>query len=488
MRRILLTLVLLLSIFIAVLLFRTATFSSPQIEVKPAAPAALDNDGALNRFSKAIQFKTISNQDPARFPAEEFDKFRAYLVEAFPNVHKTMKRELIHDHALLYTWQGSDPSLPPVIFMAHYDVVPVDPGSEDKWTHPPFSGAIADGYIWGRGTMDFKVGVIGWLEACETMLTSGFQPHRTVHLAFGHDEEIGGLQGAAQIAATLKQRGVKAFFALDEGSAIVQGVLPGLKEPVALISLGEKGYASLELLVEGDGGHSSQPPRETNIGILARAVSRLETHQMPLRLEGPFRDMLECTGPKMAFPLRLVMANLWALTPVLKWQLSALPAGNAALRTTTAPTILEAGVKENVLPLRARAVVNFRLLPGDTIEDVLAHARATVNDPRVKIAPLSNNEAHEASPIASTNSPAYTLLATSLREMLPDAIVAPGLSLGGTDARHYAEVAEGCYRVEPILVNDRELALIHNTDERLSIENYLRALQIYIRILRNACA
>ncbi len=488
MRRVCITLSLLFLVLAVIMVVRTATFTSPHVEVTPAEPAALDHDGALARFSKAIQFKTISHQDPAQFPAEEFEKFRNYLVETFPWVHKAMQREIINSNALLYTWIGSDATLPPIILIAHYDVVPIDPGSESKWTHPPFSGEIADGYIWGRGTMDFKVGVVGLLEACETLLKAGFQPHRTIHLAFGHDEEIGGLQGAAQIAKTLKERGVKAFFLMDEGGAITSGILPGIKDPVALICLGEKGYVSLELIVEGKGGHSSQPPKETNIGLLARAIERLETHQMPMRLEGPFREMLEYTGPKMNWPLRFVMANLWALSPVVKWQLSKLPAAAAALHTTTAPTIIEAGAKENVLPIRARAVVNFRLLPGDTVQEVLEHAQSVVDDARVKIGVLSPEEAHDASPVSPTNSPAYQLIARSLREMAPDAIVAPGISLGGTDARHYTEVAEGCYRIEPIIVGERELALIHNTDERLSVENYLRAIQIYIRVIYNACS
>lgn len=487
MRRACIILVLLLLVFAVGMVVRTATFVSPQVEVKPAEPATLDTEGALGRFSKAIQFKTVSHQDPAKFPAEEFEKFRNYLAEAFPWAHKSMQREIINSNALLYTWLGSDTTLPPVILIAHYDVVPIDPGSESQWTHPPFSGEIADGYVWGRGTMDFKVGVVGLLEACETLLKAGFQPHRTIHLAFGHDEEIGGLQGAVHIAKTLKERGIKAFFLMDEGGVITKGLLPGIEEPVALICLGEKGYVSLELIVEGKGGHSSQPPKETNIGILARAIDRLETHQMPMRLEGPLREMLEYTGPKMNLPLRFVMANLWALSPVVKWQLSKLPAAGAALRTTTAPTIIEAGTKENVLPIRARAVVNLRLLPGDSVQEALDHAREAVNDARVKIDVLSPEEAHDAPPVSSANSPAYQLIARSLREMVPDAVVAPGLSLGGTDARHYSEVAEGCYRIEPVIAGEQELALIHNTDERLSVENYLRAIQIYIRVIYNAC-
>lgn len=476
-----------LVLFIGVLCVRTATFTSRQVAVAPVKSIEVDRTRAVEHLSKAVQFKTISFQDPAQFLSEEFEKFRAYLVEAFPKVHSTLKREIINTHALLYTWPGTDVSLPPIILLAHYDVVPVDPGSEGKWTHPPFAGEVADGFIWGRGTLDFKCGAVGILEACEALLNTGFRPRRTVYMAFGHDEEVGGVQGAQQLVKTLQERPVRAFFLLDEGSAITDGILPGMAKPVALICVGEKGYASLELVVEGPGGHSSSPPAETNIGILARAITRLEKHQMPARLEGPVRQMLECAAPEMSLPLRLVMANLWAFKPLVKWQLSKLPAGNAALRTTTAPTIIQAGTKENVLPTHASAVVNFRILPGDTVETVLEHAKRVVNDSRVQIDLTSKHDVHNPTPLSQVEGPAYNLLATSIRQVMPEAAVAPGLTLGGTDARHYTGVAENCYRLEPLLLNLDELARIHGTDERLSVENYLRAIRIYAQVLRNAC-
>lgn len=473
--------------FLGILAVRTALSHSRQLPIHAVTPIVMEKDRAIERFAKALRFKTISQQDPAQVSTEEFAAFRQYLAESFPNVHAALKREIINGNALLYTWPGSDPSLPPALLIAHYDVVPVDPGSEGKWTHPPFAGDVADGYVWGRGATDFKCGVLGLLEAGETLLSSGFQPRRTILLGFGNDEEAGGAGGAGQIAKTLKERGVKASFVLDEGSAITQGILPGVAKPVGIICLSEKGYVSLTLSVDGPGGHSSTPLPESTIGILARAVSRLETHPMPAHLEGPIRQMLEYAGPEMAFPMRVVMANLWALSPVVKWQLSQTPTANAALRTTTAPTIIQAGNKDNVLPAHASAVVNFRILPGDSVEKVITHARQVIADARVTVAPLSPEEAREPAPVSRVDVPAYQLIAASVREIVPEAVVVPGLTLGGTDARNYIEVAEDCYRLQPMILNQDDLSRIHGTDERLSVENYLRGVQIYAQVIRNAC-
>lgn len=470
----------------AVIIVRGILVPDRQIAVKPAELLPVDQTHAAQNLSRALQFKTISYQDPAQFPAAEFDAFRAFLVEAFPKVHATLKREIINGHGMLYTWQGSDAGLQPILFLAHYDVVPVEPGTESDWTHPPFSGEIADGSVWGRGAIDFKCGVIGTLEAVEALLQQGFQPARTICLAYGFDEEVGGEKGAAKIAAALKERGIKVAFSLDEGLAIAQGILPGVAQPVALIGLAEKGYVNLELSVEGKGGHSSNPPPQTSIGILSAAIARLEQHPMPARLEGPIRSMLEDTAPHMSFPLRTVMANLWIFSGLVKRVLAADPAPNAAIRTTTAPTIFHSGTKENVLPIKASAIVNFRILPGDTVQSVIDHAKQAVHDDRVKIAILEGHESTEPSPVSDINAEGYRMIAQSVRETRPDAIVTPGLTLGGTDSKNYVGVADNLYRLQPMLFTMADLGLIHSTNEHINIENYVRGVQTYAQIMRNA--
>jgi carboxypeptidase PM20D1 len=369
MRRVLLVLGLMIVAVAVLVVTRTAQRSASQTRAAPPRPAAVDDSAAAARLAQAVRFKTVSYQDSA--PASgELRAFHAFLERSFPKAHAALRREAVGDYSLLYTWKGSDERLEPVVLMSHMDVVPVEPGSEGSWTHPPFAGEIADGCVWGRGTLDDKIGVLALLEAVETLVAQGFHPRRTVYLAFGHNEETQG-SGAARIAQLLRERGVRPEFVLDEGSVIGRGLVPGLAKRVALIGIAEKGYASVELTVRNAGGHSSMPPRETAVGALARAIERLEEHQMPERLDGPTRLMLEQLGPEFPYVQRMAVANLWLFGPLVERQLAAAPSTNASIRTTTAPTIFQAGVKDNVLPASARAVVNFRILPGDSVGSVL---------------------------------------------------------------------------------------------------------------------
>jgi carboxypeptidase PM20D1 len=235
------------------------------------------------RLAQALRFATISHEDPAQVDRAPFRELHRFLEESFPQVHHSLKREVIEEYSLLYTWQGTDASLAPALFAGHIDVVPVESGTETEWQYPPFEGCVEEGYIWGRGALDDKVAVLGLLEAAEALLARGFQPHRTIYLAFGHDEEVGGTYGAKRIAALLQQRGVRLEFALDEGLAVTEGIIPKVSKPVAMVGIAEKGYLCLELSAESRGGHSSMPPSETAIGILSAAITRLERHPMPPR-------------------------------------------------------------------------------------------------------------------------------------------------------------------------------------------------------------
>lgn len=470
----------------AVLAVKTLLFRSVQLESRGSTPLALDTEGAVQRFAKALTFKTISHQIPWEFRGAAFTEFHAYLAESFPRTHAALQREVVNDYSLMYTWPGSDPALKPVVFLAHMDVVPVDAGSAQLWTHDPFSGTVADGRVWGRGALDDKSSVMAILETAETLLRDGWAPKRTMYFCFGHDEELGGPKGAGAMAALLKERGVKAWFSMDEGSGIADGILPGIEGPVALVATCEKGYVSLKLEVEGKGGHSSKPPANTSLGLLCAAIARLEAQQFEPAIEGPIREMLDVAGREMAFPLNVVMANMWLTEPLLINQLANSDTTRAALRTTTAPTILNAGTKENVLPIKAEAVVNFRIYPGDTVADVLAHALAVVNDERVKVSILDEHEALEPSPVSDTASDSFHLLAQSIRNVHPTYPVAPAMSIGGTDSKHFYEVAENCYRFQPMVFKQSDFDTIHGTDESCSIEVFLNGIQLYAEIIRNA--
>jgi carboxypeptidase PM20D1 len=473
-----------LVILAAVVVVRTARFAS----TPPPAPAAdvySPPTGAAERLAEALRIPTISSQDPADFDAAAFAALHALLEERFPRVHAALGREAVGEHSLLYTWPGSEPSLAPLLLMAHLDVVPVEPGTEDGWTHPPFSGAVADGFVWGRGALDSKSGVMGTLEAVELLLAEGFRPRRTVLLAYGHDEEVGGARGAAAIAALLESRGVRPWMVVDEGGVIGSGMMPGVARPTALVGIAEKGFASVELIVETPGGHSSMPPARGSIVRLGEAVRRLEDAPPAARIDGPTLELFDRVGPEFPLLQRAVFANLWLTRPLVLRTLAATPATNAMVRTTTAPTIFEAGTKENVLPGRARAVVNFRILPGDSVAGVVEHVRSTVRDTLVRVR-LMEGFASEPSSVSRTDGEAFALLERTIRQTAPDALVSPYLVLGGTDARHFHRLSDAVFRFLPVRMAQADLARLHGTDERVAVADYEAAIGFYRQLVLNA--
>jgi carboxypeptidase PM20D1 len=401
-------------------------------------------------------------------------------------VDAELRREIVNDYALLYTWQGSDPALTPVLLTGHYDVVPVIPGSEAQWEHPPFAGEIADGYVWGRGALDDKSACITQLEATRLLLESGFRPARTIYLSFGHDEEIGGREGAGGVTELLRSRGVALEWSLDEGSFLMEGIFPGIDAPVASINVAEKGYVTLDLVAKGEGGHSSMPPPETAVGVLAAAIVKLQENQMPAHFEGVVAESFGGLAPYLPFSQRLLFANQWLFGGVLPSLLSQSGTANAMLRTTTAPTMLRASIKENVLPIEAVGTVNFRVYPSDTVEDVVAHVTRTIDDERIEL--RRKPSGGEASQVSSTQSAGYRHIGDAVRDVVGEVVVIPGLTLAGTDSRHYGQIAEDAYRFNPMVVTRGDITGFHGTNERISIENLARATRIYAQLMRRAAA
>ena len=456
-------------------------------EAAAAAPPDLE---AVERLAGAVRIATVAGPGDQIRP-HALQRFRRYLAGRFPRVHTELQRELVAGHSLLYTWsaaeapaRGRGSAAAPLVLLAHQDVVPAGPEAAQSWTHPPFEGVVADGYLWGRGTLDDKASLLAILEAVEGLLADGFRPRRPVVLAFGHDEEIGG-RGAVAMAERLERRGVEPFLVLDEGLAIADGLMPGVERPVALVGVAEKGYLSLVLRASGEGGHSSAPPRQTAVDVLARALQRLRARPLPAGIDGPVEQLFTILAAEMPFDRRLVLANLWLFEPLVVRELASAPATDALLRTTTAPTMLSGSVKDNVLPTEATAVVNFRLHPRDTVEEVTAHVRRAVNDPRVEVEVYGGFES-EASPVSPTDGPAWELLAGTIARVAPEAAVAPSLVLGGTDARHYTGLGRRVYRFAPFTVGPGDLERVHGVDERLSLEDYGRMVSFYRTLIEGA--
>jgi carboxypeptidase PM20D1 len=370
--------------------------------------------------------------------------------------------------------------------MGHQDVVPVIPGTETKWSHGAFSGDIADGFVWGRGTLDDKVTVIAVFEAIERLLREGYQPTRTIYLAFGHDEEVGGRQGAQAIAQLYRDRRLPApALVLDEGGAVFEGAALGVTRPVALIGVSEKGFASLELSVEGEGGHSSTPPKETHIGRVARAIIALEDDQFPASVDGATRALLETIAPVMPFGRRLAIANLWLFGPVVKQGMLASPQTAATIRTTTAPTIFQAGAKDNVLPPNAKAIVNFRIRPGETVESVIARVTRVIADTLVHVKSVGFRS--DPSPISDHSGPAFGVVASTIRQTLGSQppVVAPYLVTGGTDARYWAPSSRFVFRFNPFPFELDVLTRAHGTNERVPVQGFADGVRYYIQLVKN---
>jgi carboxypeptidase PM20D1 len=475
-----------LALLAGVVLLRAAVLPSRQLEAAPAAVLAVDPKALAERLALAIQFRTVSHQDSAKLDPRAFRDLHGYLAASYPAAHAALERETLANLSLLYTWQGRNPELRPVLLAAHQDVVPVEAESEADWTHPPFDGVVREGVVWGRGAMDDKASMICLLEAVERLVREGFRPERTVYLAFGHDEEVGGDEGAKQIAKLLASRGVALEWVIDEGGLIAADFLPGIERAVAVIGIAEKGSVSIILEAEAPGGHSSSPPRHTAIGNLASAVTALERHPMPAGIDGVTALFLDYLAPELPFPARIVLANRWLFGPALRYGFSRQPALDAMLRTTTAVTIFEGGVKANVLPKRAHAVANFRIHQNDSIDAVVRHVRNTIDDERIRLHVDTRTPPRNPSIVSPADSEAFLGLARTIREVFPGVAAVPYMVPGGTDARHYQIVSENVYRFGPYVFGRDALRLAHGTDERITAENLVGAVRFYVRLIRNA--
>jgi len=474
MKKIFLSLLSLLGLLVVVLLIKTFTFQSKQIEVAAVQPIEVD-DSVYDRLSTAIKFKTVSILSGKVTDSSAFLDLHDHIEESFPMVDSLLEKEVI-GLSLLYTWKGSKPGLKPIILMSHQDVVPVDGLTESEWDYPPFSGQITDSDIWGRGTLDDKGTLMSILEATEILLQEGYTPERTFYFAFGHDEEVGGTYGARLVAHKLKQIGVQALYTVDEGGVMVSNMIPGLAGRLAMVNIAEKGYASFRLTANTSGGHSSSPPKRTTIEILARAIIALDDNQRPLLNQPPISDQLSYLGPEMPFLQKLAFANSWLLgKPILELF-------NA--RTSTAPTIINGGIKDNVIPTQATATVNFRIMPGETVEDIRNHIVETVNDSSIEVNPY--RELNEPSPVSSIESDGFHIVNTTIRQIFPDAIVVPALLPAGTDSKHFQKISDDVYRFFPLKYTPETAGMMHGTNERISKENYKECIQFAYQLIKNS--
>lgn len=466
-------------VLLAVLIFNT--FRAKPWPIHKAAALEALPDSAVVHMSNAIRIKTVSPEDTLRIDSAHFNQFRIFLEQSYPLIHQQLSRVIIKDYSYIFEWKGSDTSLLPLILMGHYDVVPVEPSAVKLWTVQPFGGEIKDSIIWGRGAVDDKAALISILEATESLLKKGFKPVRTILLCFGHNEESTGT-GAIAIVDYLQQKHIRADMVIDEGGEISTGKMKDVERPVAMIGVGEKGYVTFELAVQKPGGHSSKPDKETAIDILAKALYNLRRVQMPVKLTEPLKEYFDrVSGASSSFLNKMALCNRWLFQSSVQNKLSGSPEGDAMQRTTIVPTILESGIRENVIPTNAKAIVNCRILTGETTKQTEDFIRNAINDNRVTIT-IKGDFNTEPSPLTEVNSPAFKRMEEAVYQTVDDVIPVPYVMLGASDSRNYRVISNGVINFTP-LINSKGF---HGIDERLPIKDFQRSINFFSSIIKES--
>ncbi|MDH7463083.1 M20/M25/M40 family metallo-hydrolase [Chitinophagaceae bacterium 26-R-25] len=495
------SLLVLLVVLVIIILVRTKLYPFTKNTAAQSSYILTDTSTAeLQRFAGGIRIPTVSNSNYDQTNFKPFDDFKAYLRKTFPVAYQSMDTATINNYGLVFHWKGKDTSLKPVLFLSHYDVVPVngyDPSSDtnkaaifnasDKpadpistvqkdWEYPPFSGAVAKGRIYGRGTLDMKCMLFGLMEASTQLIGKGFQPNCDIYFAFGHDEEASGMNGAGKIVEYFKSKNIEFDAVYDEGGIVAAPGIAGIKKPIALIGTAEKGFLTLKIRVKGTGGHSSMPPRNSSLVQAAEIIQLLEKEQLKPDIIPPVQNFLKNVGGEMSFTSQMAIANQWLLKPLLIKTLTKAPNTNALVRTTTAVTMAKGSDAENVLPTISEITVNFRLLPGTTIAEVVDHVQKICKPYDTEIDTLS---AREASGISPEFLKGYNNMKKNIERLYPTAIITSYLTISGTDAYKYQAVSRKIYRFLPLEINEYEQKIIHGNNEYISIENYRRMIDYF---------
>lgn len=478
MRRLLKYTGLLLLALLLVMLVKTLLTQSRQPRVKWEGSLATDTL-AVRHMSQAIRFQTITWDHLSDGPLKmsELAKMQDWMKQTWPLFHAQANLKIFSPGSMLFELKGTDPGLRPALFLAHLDVVPVDSSDLKFWKFPPFSGAVDHDTLYGRGAIDDKVVAISMLEAVEKKLASGWKPKRTLWFAFGHDEESGGHKGAHEIATYLKKQGLKAEFIMDEGLGVTEGIVPGIKAPVAIIGLAEKGYVSLILSVKMEGGHSSMPKFETAASLLTKALAKIDKHRFDEEFSPPMKQFMETAAPEMTFGYRFLFSNLWVTSPLVKMVMRGNEKTAASISTTHVTTRIKAGVKDNVVPNYAEAMVNFRILPGESVAGTMEQVRKLLNDPRIEI--RKHWDFTEPSPVSETNGFGYDLIRKNISRTFEGVVSVPGQVIAITDCQHYYEVSDHVYRFVPLRINNQNSGGIHGINERIAVKNYMECIRFY---------
>ena len=465
-------------IIVMIAVIRTLAFKPIETESKEYCSFNVDKDKAINDLAEMIKCKTVSSVNKEEEDEAEFDKFKALLPKLFPAIHNRCELEYVGNRGLLYRYKGKNSDSPSVL-MAHFDVVSVD---EANWQKPPFDAVIENGVLWGRGTLDTKATLNGAMQALEQMINEGFVPEQDIYLAFAGDEEVNG-KGAPMIVDLFEQRGITPGIVVDEGGAVVQNVFPGVKEPCALIGIGEKGMLNLEFSFSGNGGHASSPKPHTPVGILSAACVKVENNPFKFRITKPAKAMFNVLARHSSFAYRMIFANLWLFKGILN-VICKKSGGelNALMRTTCAFTQMEGSKGMNVIPPNARMVANLRLIEGDTTDSAIKYLGGVINDPSVKLTMINGMN---PSRVSSIECEAWEKVSDAVAGTWQDAIVAPYLMVACSDSRHWGRLSDKVYRFSAMAMTNEERATIHGNNERITFEAVEKTVEFYLRLIKS---
>ena len=466
-------------VLLAVLITRALCFKPRAAETREVAPVEFDREKAVNDLAEMIRCKTVSDHDPAKEDAAEFEKFHALIPQLFPATYAACEEINVGERAIFLRLKGESEK-DPLVLMSHYDVVSV---VEENWSRPAFEGLLENGVLWGRGTLDTKGTLNGVMQAAETMLKNGFTPKHDVYFAFSGSEEVNG-KGAPAIVNWLEENGIEPGCVIDEGGAVVENVFPGVKAPCALIGIAEKGMLNLQFSVQTNGGHASSPPPHTPVGVLSAACVKVENDPFPFRLCKPALEMFDTLGRHSTFLYRLIFANLWLFRPVLN-MICKKSGGelNALVRTTVAFTQMKGSKGMNVIPPEASMLANLRLMDGDTVESATERIRKTIKNDKITLTPIYGMN---PSRISVTEGEAWENLKNAIADTWQGAIVSPYLMLACSDSRHYGRVSDKVYRFSAMALSKKERASIHGNDECIPVETIEKTVEFYLRVLQNA--
>lgn len=425
------------------------------------------------RLAEMIACKTVSAKD--KFVPQEFLKLRKVIKHLFPVVSGTAEIRYFGDDCYLYKLSGKNREKN-IMLMSHHDVVAAEDGA---WKYPPFSGKLAEGCIWGRGTVDTKTPLFAEFSALEELLQEGWTPPCNVYLVSSHNEEISG-DGVPLVLEWLQEQKIRFEWILDEGGAVIEPPMGGIKCKCAMLAVHEKGRYTLRIKAPQTAGHGSLVDKiKTPAVRMAGLITKMEKEQPFLRNIHPeVQAMFEELAPYMVWPMRLVLGNAKYFGGVLK---RAIPAMNAQAGSMLGTTCTFKNLQTDK-DGTCTAEVFFRCVKEEDLKEDLEKFQKIAAEFQVEFDQVLEDEYHDP---ASLQSEGYAYIKSCVEEFFDYAACAPFILPAGTDARHFSDLSDAVVRFAPIDINNQQYGSVHNIDENISMDTVVRAVRFYKKLLKN---